>query len=303
MKVKRISILAVILFLVTMAAGAQSCVYCKGTRKIIKEVPISTYGNDVKVWCDICKKSFWRSHGHMHVTCQHCRGTGRSSNSSSSSPSSSNNGGKPSDDFLSTNLTYDEMEQLKFWSKCLYTGYPYEGECKSCNGKKTCNWCNGTGYIRAGYGGHSVQVACKCLNGICTNCAGLGKYLQYSKDPADMKIVQDKINEIYEIAKRRSGQYSHQEPTTQTQTQTSSSRNYDFACQRYLTGSDLYGLSKRELRIMRNWIFARHGYIFKTADMKSFFSKQPWYKGRYSDVSSMFSEIEKYNIRLIKSYE
>lgn len=62
-------------------------------------------------------------------------------------------------------------------------------------------------------------------------------------------------------------------------------------------------MSKHDLKIMRNEIFARHGYIFKTSEMKSYFSTQSWYYGRYDDVSSLLSDLEHKNVALIKSYE
>ena len=78
---------------------------------------------------------------------------------------------------------------------------------------------------------------------------------------------------------------------------------YDVACERKLTEDDLAGMSKKELRLMRNWIFARHGYIFSTTEMRKYFEQQPWYQGRYSNVTSMLTDIEKYNINFIKEHE
>lgn len=75
------------------------------------------------------------------------------------------------------------------------------------------------------------------------------------------------------------------------------------ASQRLLTYTDINGLSKQDLKIMRNEIYARHGYIFKTSEMKSYFSRQSWYKGQHDDVSTLLSDIENKNIALIKSYE
>lgn len=205
MKSKVIFILLMMFACVATSGSAQTCRYCKGTGKMIHEGSVSTYGSDRLVWCDICNKYNWASTGHKHIYCQYCRGTGKGKDYSSGSSSSSSSSSKPSDDFLASYLTYEEMEQLKIWSKCLYTGYPYEGTCPSCNGKRTCNWCHGSGYIRAGFGGRYVQVMCThCYNGVCKNCAGLGYTTQYSKRPEHMKIVNDKINELYEIAKRRS---------------------------------------------------------------------------------------------------
>ena len=78
---------------------------------------------------------------------------------------------------------------------------------------------------------------------------------------------------------------------------------YDFACERLVTEEDLVGLDKDDLRIMRNWIFASHGYIFTSQDLKDYFEMLPWYNPRYTDVSSMLSNIEKKNIEFIKRYE
>ncbi|HPE58129.1 MAG TPA: YARHG domain-containing protein [Bacteroidales bacterium] len=93
---------------------------------------------------------------------------------------------------------------------------------------------------------------------------------------------------------------------------TSMHRNYDQkfpkgkfpqASIRLLNESDLNGLSKKDLKIMRNEIFARYGYIFITEDMKFYFSNQPWYQGKYKDVSSMLTDIEIKNVKFIKKHE
>lgn len=70
-----------------------------------------------------------------------------------------------------------------------------------------------------------------------------------------------------------------------------------------LTESDLQGCSKRDLKIMRNWIFAKHGYRFKTADMREFFEQFSWYEGRYDDVTNMLSDTERSNVEFIKRHE
>ena len=79
--------------------------------------------------------------------------------------------------------------------------------------------------------------------------------------------------------------------------------NYTIASKKVLTGDDLLNRNKYELKIMRNEIFARYGYIFKTKDMKLYFESQSWYSPRYEDVTSYLTEIEKSNIELIKRYE
>ncbi len=70
-----------------------------------------------------------------------------------------------------------------------------------------------------------------------------------------------------------------------------------------LSYSDLSGYSKAELRILRNAIYARHGYIFKSADLRNYFSQYSWYVPRSSNVMGSLSYTEKKNVELIRSME
>ena len=79
--------------------------------------------------------------------------------------------------------------------------------------------------------------------------------------------------------------------------------SFPMGSERQLTFNDISGLSKSNLRLLRNEIYARHGYIFNSKDLKDYFSSQNWYQARYGDVSSMLSNIELKNIELIKSVE
>ncbi|MGV8983962.1 YARHG domain-containing protein [Clostridium sp.] len=71
---------------------------------------------------------------------------------------------------------------------------------------------------------------------------------------------------------------------------------------RYLEAGELISLNKSELSLARNEIFARHGYVFNDEVLKSFFETKGWYIPDPSYVEQL-SEIEKYNIDLIKYYE
>ena len=75
------------------------------------------------------------------------------------------------------------------------------------------------------------------------------------------------------------------------------------ASERFLTNVDLQNLNKNDLKIMRNEIYARHGYIFQTNEMKSYFKYQDWYIPKHNNVNSMLTDIEMKNIELIKHYE
>jgi hypothetical protein len=51
---------------------------------------------------------------------------------------------------------------------------------------------------------------------------------------------------------------------------------------------------------MRNEIYARHGYVFNSADLKAYFSKQPWYKPLNNNSAVKLTPIENLNVELIK---
>ena len=76
---------------------------------------------------------------------------------------------------------------------------------------------------------------------------------------------------------------------------------YPFTSVRKVAHADVANLSTRELRIMRNEIFARYGYIFDSQDMKDYFMAQDWYDP--SSKSVELSDVEKYNVEFIKAYE
>lgn len=75
---------------------------------------------------------------------------------------------------------------------------------------------------------------------------------------------------------------------------------------RYLTESDLSVLSHRELCLARNEIFARHGRMFDTPEIRAYFESKSWYRGTIAPSQfrdSVLSEIEKANIEYIVNYE
>lgn len=71
----------------------------------------------------------------------------------------------------------------------------------------------------------------------------------------------------------------------------------------YIEAAELVELSKAELKIKRNEIFARYGYIFKSEDLREHFSKMTWYKPLYSDVTVFLTEMDKKNISLFSKLE
>ena len=76
--------------------------------------------------------------------------------------------------------------------------------------------------------------------------------------------------------------------------------------ERKLTETDLEGKTKKELEIMRNSIYARHGYRFRRDDLLRYFSQFSWYTPSSGDMTlaySYMSGIERYNVEFIKKHE
>lgn len=72
---------------------------------------------------------------------------------------------------------------------------------------------------------------------------------------------------------------------------------------RELTEADVENLSVEELEIMRNEIYARHGYSFKNKKMRYYFEGLDWYVPMGIDIRSQLSDTEVKNIDLIYRYE
>jgi len=70
-----------------------------------------------------------------------------------------------------------------------------------------------------------------------------------------------------------------------------------------LTKKMLENLVKGDLLIIRNTIYARHGYSFKNRPLRVYFDAQDWYIPVHSNIKSKFTEIEKQNIKLLLKYE
>ena len=74
----------------------------------------------------------------------------------------------------------------------------------------------------------------------------------------------------------------------------------------YISYSDLSGLSKREVLLARNEIYARHGRKFTLDYVREYFESKSWYSPRINpeDFSdSVFNKYEKANILTIVQYE
>ena len=78
---------------------------------------------------------------------------------------------------------------------------------------------------------------------------------------------------------------------------------YPHSSTKKLAEGDVENIRPADLRIMRNEIYARHGYSFKLDDMRKHFDGLDWYMAVSQDVSDSLTDKEKKNAALIKRYE
>jgi len=73
--------------------------------------------------------------------------------------------------------------------------------------------------------------------------------------------------------------------------------------QRIYSEQYLESLSKQELRLLRNEIFAKYGLKFSAEDLKKHFEKSFYYDGVYNNVTAFLNEYDRINIELVQKYE
>ena len=70
-----------------------------------------------------------------------------------------------------------------------------------------------------------------------------------------------------------------------------------------LTSDFVSNLSKADIFILRNSIFARHGFAFRDKQLRMYFEQFNWYMPVFGNVKDELTEIEKKNIDLLLRYE
>ncbi len=62
-------------------------------------------------------------------------------------------------------------------------------------------------------------------------------------------------------------------------------------------------MSRRDLRLLRNTIYARHGYQFRSELLNSYFDSTDWYKSRADFHAKDLSAVDQRNLKLVRSVE
>ena len=70
-----------------------------------------------------------------------------------------------------------------------------------------------------------------------------------------------------------------------------------------LTLEQIDEMSRRDLRLLRNSIYARYGRPFKSIVLQQYFSGKVWYQRNEAFTEAMLVEVDKRNIKLVQSME
>ncbi|MCI6609335.1 MAG: YARHG domain-containing protein [Ezakiella sp.] len=71
---------------------------------------------------------------------------------------------------------------------------------------------------------------------------------------------------------------------------------------RCLENSELLEKTPEEINLIKNEIYARHGYIFKNAKLKKYFEAKDWYNPDPNFSPAEFNEFERENILILSKY-
>ena len=77
---------------------------------------------------------------------------------------------------------------------------------------------------------------------------------------------------------------------------------FPHSSQRKLTVDEVTGLGGDVAQDAINEIYARHGYVFRTKSIQKYYESRSWYHKNYNFSESDLSEIESYNIGLLRKY-
>ncbi|MDR0880739.1 MAG: YARHG domain-containing protein [Clostridioides sp.] len=93
----------------------------------------------------------------------------------------------------------------------------------------------------------------------------------------------------------------------QTSTTTEASRKDDGylfpSDTEYITEKDVEGRSKDAIALMRNEIYARHGYVFSKQKYRDYFGTKSWYKENKNFSEDSLNKVEKKNAEFLSSIE
>jgi YARHG domain/zinc-ribbon domain len=129
----------------------------------------------------------------------------------------------------------------------------------------------------------------------------------HKPEPKSNVAVTKTIDQSKDQAIENKDQSSHDHHSTEEKSHESSNLSSSdhilpVSDKRVMSEEDIANLTKGQLRLARNEIYARHGYVFKSQDLQKYFSSKSWYHPDPSFDGSL-NEVEKENVDFIKARE
>lgn len=153
----------------------------------------------------------------------------------------------------------------------------------------------------------TISQIAKTLAEVVHECKQLAiKAYNWAKENKKTTAIALSAMLLFYIVNKGGAYYNHHKDTQQETSTPQIEGVYPQSSQYALSEEELREMTPEALRIMRNEIFARKGFIFEKQDMQTYFSNQSWYRPQYRDyahVANLLSDIEKENVEIIKRVE
>ncbi len=160
----------------------------------------------------------------------------------------------------------------------------------------------------------NAQIA---VGGEVIHNTGTGKYLmtfvtggkKYYAHVSEGSTTEQIKNKTYTVTANPTGETYNGNTVYEITTLTNYEGDYVLPTSgtKLLTNADIKGMSKYDLALARNEIYARHGRKFQTAEYSKYFNGKSWYKLNpnydYSDDNANLNEIETKNVNFLLEAE
>ncbi len=183
-----------------------------------------------------------------------------------------------------------------------------EGKFNILAGSIVLDWFTDSGIIKIVYDGKAVDSQGNVIGNVMSGDYGYVAGRYGGEDIGGTPYIEAVII-VLEDGEDKTGEKGGEPDGEVLDNEVSDNQEYIFADSgnRYLSEEEVRSVGVDKLRIARNEIFARHGYIFNDEELRQYFSNMSWYKGSVPseefNMDVVFNDFEKKNIELIEGLE
>ena len=131
-------------------------------------------------------------------------------------------------------------------------------------------------------------------------------YLREAREEVAREMAEEEKQKKAEAEKKKQEEEARKQEEEKKKQESASSGDHaiSYSSSHRLTEAELKGVSKDHLQMAINEIYARHGYKFKSDDIRKHFQQYSWYKPDETDmnkVSGRLNSTEKANVDLLSA--